>query len=97
MIFTNFTPALVIIKYVSGSAGGTKNWHMYDNKRSAFNPTENVLFANAPNVESGASAFDIDFLSNGFKLRNAEGPVNNGAVYIYMCWAETPFKYATAK
>ena len=97
MIFTNFSPALVIIKYVSGSAGGTKNWHMYDNKRSAFNPTENVLFANASTAESGASAFDIDFLSNGFKLRNAEGAVNNGAVYIYMCWAETPFKYATAK
>jgi len=97
MIFTNFSPALVIIKYVSGTAGGTKNWHMYDNKRSAFNPTENVLFANASNAESGASAFDIDFLSNGFKLRNAEGPVNNGAEYIYMCWAETPFKYATAK
>jgi len=36
-------------------------------------------------------------LSNGFKLRNAEGPVNNAALYFYMAFAEAPFKYANAK
>ena len=96
-IFTNFTPAIVIIKYISGTAGGTKNWYMWDNARSPRNVNDNILTINGYATEDADSAFDIDFLSNGFKLRNAEGAVNNGAVYIYMCWAENTFKYATAK
>ena len=96
-IFTNFSPALVIIKFVDGSAGGTKNWTMWDNKRSPQNVNDNTLFSNTNAAEGADSAFDIDLLSNGFKLRNAEGPVNNGAVYIYMAFAEAPFKYANAR
>ena len=96
-VYTSFAPSLVILKYASGSAGGTKNWHMYDNKRSTYNPTENVLFANESTAESGASAFDVDFLSNGFKLRNAEGAVNNAAEYIFIAFSETPFKYSNAR
>jgi hypothetical protein len=97
MIFTNFSPALVIIKYTSGSAGGTKNWYMWDNTRSPQNPNDNILYSNTSDAEGADSAFDIDFLSNGFKLRNAEGGVNNGAEYIYMAFAEAPFKYANAR
>ena len=96
-VFTNFSPALVIIKFVDGSAGGTKNWTMWDNKRSPQNVNDNTLFSNTSAVEGADSAFDIDLLSNGFKLRNAEGPVNNAAVYIYMAFAEAPFKYANAR
>ena len=97
MIFTNFSPALVIIKYTSGTAGGTKNWYMWDNTRSPQNTNDNILYSNTSDQEGADSAFDIDFLSNGFKLRNAEGGVNNGAEYIYMAWASTPFKYSTAQ
>jgi len=44
------------------------------------------------------SSMRIDFLSNGFKLRETDGYVNgNGSSYIYMAWAETPFKTATAR
>ena len=96
-IFTNFTPALVIIKHISGTAGGTKHWYMWDNKRSPQNVNDNTLLANSSDGETADSSLDIDILSNGFKLRNAEGAVNNAAKYIYMCWAETPFKYATAR
>jgi len=96
-VFTNFSPALVIIKFVDGSAGGTKNWTMWDNKRSPQNVNDNTLFSNTNAAEGADSAFDIDLLSNGFKLRNAEGPVNNAAVYIYMAFAEAPFKYANAR
>jgi hypothetical protein len=98
-INTGFRPAWVMIKYISGTAGGNLNWHVYDNKRSVFNPTENVSFINLATggTETGDSAFDIDFLSNGFKLRNAEGPVNNAVPYIFLAFAETPFKYSNAK
>ena len=37
-------------------------------------------------------AYDIDFLSNGFKLRYADsaGYTNYDAEYVYMAWAESP-------
>ena len=70
---------------------------MWDNKRSPQNVNDNTLFSNTNAAEGADSAFDIDLLSNGFKLRNAEGPVNNAAVYIYMAFAEAPFKYANAR
>ena len=96
-IYTGFSPAWVMLKYASGSAGGTKNWYIYDNIRSPQNPNDNTLFANGSDAESADSAYDIDLLSNGFKLRNAEGPVNNAAEYIYMAFAEQPFKFANAR
>ena len=39
---------------------------------------------------------DIDFLSNGFKVRDTDGRVNeNNTTYIYMAWAENPFVTST--
>ena len=96
-VYTGFSPAFVILRYVSGSAGGTKNWVVYDNKRSSINPNDNTIYANASDAETADSSFDIDLLSNGFKIRNAEGTVNNAAEYLYMAFAEQPFKYANAK
>ena len=90
-VYLGFKPAWVIIKHVDGSAGGTKNWYMYDNKRSPQNVNDNTLIANGNGTESENSAYDIDMLSNGFKIRNAEGPINNAASYIYMAFAEHPF------
>jgi hypothetical protein len=96
-VYTGFSPAFVMLRYVSGSAGGTKNWVVYDNKRSSINPNDNTIYANASDAETPDSSFDIDLLSNGFKLRNAEGTVNNAAEYLYMAFAEQPFKYANAR
>ena len=90
-IYLGFSPALIVIKYVSGTAGGTKNWYVWDNSRSPQNVNDNILYWNTTDSEGGDSAFDIDILSNGFKLRNAEGGVNNAAEYIYMAFAEHPF------
>jgi len=90
-VYTGFKPAWVMIRHISGSAGGTKNWYMYDNKRSPQNVNDNTLIANGNDAESADSAFDIDMLSNGFKIRNAEGAINNAASYIYMAFAEHPF------
>ena len=36
---------------------------------------------------------DIDFLSNGFKIRDTDGRVNeNNTTYIYMAWADSPIR-----
>ena len=96
-VYTGFSPAFLILKYSDGTAGGTKNWLMFDNKRDTFNPNDDTINANASDGETADSNKDVDFLSNGFKLRNAEGAVNNEANYIYMAFADQPFKYANAK
>ena len=99
MIFTNFSPAFVMIK----STVQTESWDMHDNARNTFNVNDKSLLANAVNGENavGVARQQLDFLSNGFKLRNqgdANPSINNEATtYIYMAFSEAPFKYANAK
>jgi hypothetical protein len=53
---------------------------------------QNTLFPNASTAEYTGSAYGIDFLSNGFKIRNDDGQYNtSGSTYIYMAFAEAPF------
>ena len=41
---------------------------------------------------------NLDFLSNGFKLRNSDGSFNgSGATHIFLAFAESPFKYSRAR
>jgi len=43
-------------------------------------------------------AIFADFTSNGFTLRNNASAVNaSGGTYIYLAFAENPFKYANAR
>ena len=98
-IYTGFKPAFLTIKNTST---GSTNWPIKDNKRSGtaanqnfgqMNPNqiENPGF-NTTDAENKASAFAIDLLSNGFKLRGTDNAINNsGDTYIYMCFAEAPF------
>jgi len=40
----------------------------------------------------------MDFLSNGFKPRYGGSSMNgSGSTYIYLAFAEHPFKYANAR
>ena len=91
-IYTGFKPALVIIKE---TAGGT-SWIMLDNKRDPSNVASHYLL---PDLNNAEADFDrIDFLSNGFKLKQSyTGDNSNGVVYFYMAFAESPFKYANAR
>jgi hypothetical protein len=98
-VYTGFRPAYVMIKRTDSTA----NWLIGDYKRMGYNggPLEssssgnNLLQANTSNAETG---FDIDYLSNGFKLRNVDSYLNgNGATFIFMAFAETPFKYSLAR
>ena len=70
---------------------------MVDNKRRTYNPQEFGLQANSSDDELGVSK-PLDIVSNGFKSRKATGYHNDsGATYIYIAFAETPFKYSNAK
>jgi len=85
-VYTGFKPAFVMIKIAVGNTGG---WDMFDNKRDTFNPTDQILQANSNVAE--ADSDDIDFLSNGFKIRNTSGNHNgSGNTFVYMAFAEAP-------
>ena len=85
-IYTGFKPAFVLAKVSSD----TNDWFMFDNKRSSFNAVDDSLFPNTTGAES--TSHIIDFLSNGFKIRDSDGTVNSTSnTYIYMAFAESPF------
>jgi hypothetical protein len=46
------------------------DWVIWDTKRNINNPLINPLLANTTDVEGDWSSYPVDFLSNGFKLRN---------------------------
>ena len=82
-VYTGFKPSFVMLK----SSTSIEEWVIFDNKRLGYNPDNNALI-----VSNSAEATDndIDFLSNGFKLRRNTGYVNdNGKIYIYMAFGQS--------
>ena len=77
-----FKPAFVISKPYST----TGSWMIIDNERSRGNPMVPRLFPNS-NATEDEDGEQMDFLSNGFKLRKTGGH-NGTASYIYMAMAE---------
>jgi len=46
----------------------------------------------------GSPAVQLDALSNGFKHREGNGQVNaSGGTYIFIAFAESPFKHTNAR
>jgi hypothetical protein len=96
----SFSPALVIIK---SSSVGVGSWMLYDNTRGSSNLNNKKLAANLSGAENnsnlGGTSLGLDFLSNGFKNRNDGGLNHNssGHTYIYIAFAEHPFKTARAR
>jgi len=91
-VYTGFKPAFVLWK----DSDNTRNWHMIDNKRDTNNPVDIQLY---PNLHDGeyAETQGFDFLSNGFKVRESANFANNSTTtYIFLAFAERPFKYANA-
>jgi hypothetical protein len=93
-VYTGFRPAFVMWKRTDS----TSDWFMMDDARDIDNPTDHKLEANGSGSEVINTAYYTDYLSNGFKLRNTNGQLNaSGGTYIYMAFAENPFKYANAR
>ena len=91
-VFTGFRPAWLMLKRTTD----TGSWNIADSVRSPENEVDEQVQADLPNSES--TIFDFDFLSNGFKARTTDGARNgDGSTYIYMAFAEAPFKYANAR
>ena len=87
-VYTGFKPAWVLWKDVDDA---NDNWYLYDNKRNVYNAQRNYLSPTSANAE-GSNGGLMDFLSNGFKVRNTGGDMNNdGNTYVYAAFAEQPF------
>tara|TARA_R110002073_G_scaffold77915_2_gene188317 strand:- start:821 stop:3283 length:2463 start_codon:yes stop_codon:yes gene_type:complete len=95
-VHLGFRPAWVMCKsYTQG--GGGYDWVIYDNTRSPANPVSLNLEANNNIDDEAVRGVPIDFLSNGFKIRNSYSEVGSNKGYIYLAFAEQPFKYSNAR
>ena len=93
-VYTGFRPAWVLIKNIDRDA----DWRLHDIARQPTNDEGgHILLPNSSSSEV-TNEYDIDFLSNGFKLRSGDVYENgSGELLIYLAFAEQPFKYANAK
>jgi len=95
-VFTNFRPKFVLIKNASAVA----DWYILDSSRNTYNVTNLFLYPDLSNAEVTGSAgvYELDFLSNGFKIRgNAANLNGSGNTIIYMAFAESPFRNSLAR
>jgi hypothetical protein len=75
---------------------GANSWTMFDSSRIGYNQNNYYVYAQSSNAE--ATDLPIDILSNGFKIRNTFNDTNaSGGTYIYMTFAEVPFRSALAR
>jgi len=93
-VYCGFKPAWVLIKKTNGS--GNENWRLFDSSRCSTNQNNKHLLPSSNSAESTETG--MDFLSNGFKLRDNDAHQNqNGTTYIFAAFAESPFQTANAK
>ena len=98
-VYCGFKPAWVMVKNADDTGG--RNWGIQDSSRKSTNPCDKHLKADSSEVENSGlagSTYQIDLLSNGFKVRNNTGIWNeNNDTIIFAAFAESPFQTANAK
>jgi hypothetical protein len=99
-VFCGFRPRWIMFKCSNSTESGNADWAIIDTSRSPYNFALQRVWANQSAAESNNSAYPIDILSNGFKLRNGDanfGHNTNGNTYIFAAFAEHPFKNSLAR
>jgi hypothetical protein len=83
-----FEPAFLMIKRSDSSS----DWGLWDNKKTTTNPRNIKQNFNDNSAQSSANtALNIDFLTNGFRIRNTNVNTNaSGGTYFYMAFAADP-------
>jgi hypothetical protein len=101
-VYCGFKPAFVMVKCID-TGDTNSNWTIWDNARQPFNVlTPSLrLEADTTNITDQDGRTNdgngIDFTANGFKLRASNWYESNaGGTFIFMAFAESPFKYNTA-
>lgn len=92
-VYLGFRPKFVIFK----RSDSTGDWWMFDTSRNLYNVETQGIYANSAAAEANNGA-TVDYLSNGFKLRIATyQPNTSSGTFIYIAFAENPFKYSLAR
>jgi len=91
-IYTGFKPSFIMVK----AYDATVNWTIRDDARDTFNPGYNYIYPNLNNAGTNigppatSGSYELDFLSNGFKIRNTDDKLNtSGSHYIYAAFGQT--------
>lgn len=83
IVNTGFEPAFLMTKQTNT----TSNWVIVDNKRSTTNPRNKGLRPNTTDSESTVGDnMVVDFLTNGFQLKQTSGANDNGGTFIYIAF-----------
>jgi hypothetical protein len=91
-VYLGFRPRFIMVKRTDT----TGDWWIWDSSRNTFNVMTYYLAPNRSDAEFTANT--IDFLSNGFKFRDSSSGWNaSGGTYIYMAFAENPFRNSLAR
>ena len=86
-VYTGFAVSWLLVK----KSSGTGDWYISDNKRNTYNAVTGRIDANTSDIENTNNPW-VDFLSNGFKIRDYDGSWNaSGSTFIYAAFAENPF------
>jgi len=91
-VYTGFRPAWIMQK----KSNNTGHWHIWDSTRNTSNEVTRYFSAD----DSSAEATDggLDIVSNGFKPRKTGTGLNaSGDTYIYLAFADQPFKFSNAR
>jgi hypothetical protein len=99
-IYCGFRPRWILVKAAIRTFGS--GWSIIDAARNTGNFSvsgngTNILYANTSGSEFSSGGAQLDILSNGFKVRNNSGDINDNGTYIYAAFAESPFNYARAR
>jgi len=86
-VYTGFKPAWVMVRRTNT----TGDWAIFDNKRNPHNVTNTVMYANYDSEDdTNTNNNELDFLSNGFKLREDNNAINaSGDNYIFMAFGQS--------
>jgi len=99
-VFCGFKPAFLLIKNYTSGGNDSYHWCTYDDTRSEYNATTNVLWPSNAGSENSSSYSpkngpagngDIDFLSNGFKIRSSASAMGGSDSYVFAAFASHPF------
>ena len=101
-VHCGFKPAFLLFR----RSTETGAWFMFDNARGTTyningtnfdNVRDNKLNADSSGAEDADSSWNIDLLSNGFKIRSPHIYMNGQNLnFIFLAFAESPFKFSNA-
>ena len=91
--YTGMFPRWILFKNLDSG----QHWQLIESGTDTNNARTNAFYPSFNNAMETNDAFAVDFLSNGFKVRNTNSTMNtNNQTYAYVSFARNPFKTARA-